>query len=522
VGPFGDYAAIRLAFDVDEHASWWEALTDLGVTPDSTLIVERRLGRDGRSQIKVQGQPVPASIARGALDELADVAGQHEHQQLLRAEHARQWVDGLVSDGVKEALERAWEGWRAVVVERERLSELTGRPDEAAAIREDWQYLKTVAPDPEEEERLHAQMGRWGQATRLAELLRGLEAAIDGTDGGGAVQLVGEVARQAEEVSRLDAESARAWPDLARGALEALTDLSREVYRLADSLDYDPAEAARIEERLDVLARAGRRFQTDTAGLKARLDELGEQVNRIDGAVWEAERLAKREAEAAAAYGEAADALRRERGQAVGSSLPKVTGILHRLDLPNARLELTASPADPGPHGDERWEWRFSSHPRQDPRPLARVASGGELARVALALRAVQGGESVLLLDEVDVGLGGQAARQVASLLGDLALRQQVVAVSHQPVVAARADAHWRLVRRDDPDNPLTDVERLEGEARVEEVARMLSGSDDREAVAHARRLMSERSERTDQVERGERPDPPAAESAQRRETYRG
>jgi DNA repair protein RecN (Recombination protein N) len=492
VGRFGDRARVRLAFQVDPAAAWWAELADWDIAADHLLVVQREWGKDGRSSLRIQGQPVPVSVARNALADLVDLAGQHEHQQLLAPDHARRYLDQRVDPKVRDAVKAAWQAWAAVREQQERVAALLGDPRRVAEVREAAAALRQLGPEAGEEERLHQQVARWSQAERIARGLRALLDILEGTAEGPALaQLLRDAERGAAEVARLDPEGAGEWPGRLAGAREAADEVIREAYRLGERLEYDPVEARRIAERLDELARAARRFGVKADELPDVLARLQAEMAELDDAEWTLGRLAEEARAAEAAFRSAADALRAARRQAADELLPAVGALLPRLDLPHARLELAWSEGPPGPNGVDRLEWRFASHRSQEPRPLSRVASGGELARVALALRAVEPAAAILLLDEVDSGLGGQAARQVADLLGELARTVQVVVVSHQPVVAGAAAYHWRIVRTDDAESTEVAARPLEGDERVHELARMLTGRADAASVAHARQLLT-------------------------------
>ncbi|MCL8207593.1 MAG: AAA family ATPase [Actinomycetia bacterium] len=491
VGPHGDRAAVHLAFAVDPNHPVWAALAGFGVEPDDTLVLTREWRRDGRSQLRVQGQPVPVGTVRPALAELADVVGQHASLALEQGREARAWLDALLADPEPVRVVAArWAERAAAAAARAEWARAAGAGDEAQAARAELEELRRLRLEPDEEERLAALQVRLAHGRQLLEAYQAVLGELEGGEVPGLVDRLAEVRRRLGEAARADA-GAREAEALAADAEALLAELRHRAFRLAEAVDLDPERLAAVEERLDVLARAKRRWRTDLAGLLARMRELEDAVRRYDEAAFELSRAERAYEAAERAYREAAAALTRARTERARSAADAVTALLRQLDMPAAVFEVRVEPDEPGPEGVDRVSFWFTANRGQEVRPLARVASGGELARVALATWAVHSERRLLVIDEIDAGLGGQAARTVAGLLASLAARRQILAVSHQPVVAAAATAHFRVAKTEHAGGTAAAADRLDGPARVEEIARMLSGSDRRTALAHARALLA-------------------------------
>lgn len=491
VGPFADRAAVQLAFEVAPDDPVWPALAPFGVEPDEVLLLLREWRRDGRSQLRIQGQPVPVGPVRPVLADLADVVGQHASLALERGREARAWLDALLDDPepVRAVAER-WAALAAAAAARDEWARAAGAGEEAEAARAELEDLRRLRLEPDEEARLSAQQVRLAHGRQLLEAYQAVLAELEGADAPGLVERVAEVRRRLGEAARADA-GAREAETLAADAEAILAELRHRTFRLAEAVDLDPERLAAVEERLDVLARAKRRWRTDVPGLLARLKELEAAVRRYDEAAFELGRAERAYETARRAYDEAAAQLTRARSGRARTAAEAVEALLRQLDMPSATFDVRVEPDEPGPDGVDRVSFWFSANRGQDVRPLARVASGGELARVALATWAVHSDERLLVVDEIDAGLGGQAARTVAELLAALAARRQILAVSHQPVVAAAAARHFRVTKAETPGGTAASAERIDGGARVEEIARMLSGSDRRTALAHARALLA-------------------------------
>lgn len=489
VGPFGNRARIRLTFEVSGDHGVWDLLAPWDITQDDIIVLQREWGSDGKSVLRVQGQPVPVTMVREALGTLVDVAGQHEHQRLLKPEHARVWLDGFLDPTLLKDTAEAYRRWRLREQERGELRQLLGDETGLARMREEYQDLEDLDARSGEDTDLQDAVERLAHGERLAETYQRVVSLLDGTDGGSVSALLAEAYRGLEEAGRHDPASREAAA-LLNGAVAAVDDVRHQVWALAERLELDSGRLGELRARLDRLARAKRRFGCDLEGLVALRQRYREALARADEAEWQDHQLQQRVEEALNHYHEAATALHEARLQTSERVAREVTEVLGQLDMGKARVALVLTDGPATAHGRDKVEWWFGAHGPDDLRPLARTASGGELARVTLALRVVQQEGGALLLDEVDTGLGGHAARQVARLLTRLAKTQQVVAVSHQAVVAAAARQHWHVRKQERGSGVSTEVVCLNDADRIQEVARMLSGSADATAMNHARQIL--------------------------------
>lgn len=489
VGPFGERARIRLTFEVSDEHVVWDLLQPWDIPRDDIIVLQREWGGDGKSVLRVQGQPVPVTMVREALGTLVDVAGQHEHQQLLKPEHARVWLDGFVESALLRDTADAYRRWRLREQERDEIRGLLGDEAGLTRMREDYHDLENLNLVPREDETLQEAVERLAHGERLAETYQRVVSLLDGAEGNSVATLLAEACRKLEEAGRHDPASQEAALMLT-GAQATVEDVRHQVWALAERLDLDAGRLGELRARLDRLARAKRRFGCDLEGLLALRQRYQEVLVRADEAEWQHRQMQKRVLEALSQYQEAATALHDARVEAANRVTSQVTEVLGQLDMPRAQVALVITEGPPAPHGHDRVEWWLGVHGPEDMRPLARTASGGELARVTLALRVVRQEGGALLLDEVDTGLGGHAARQVANLLARLAESQQVVAVSHQAVVAAAAHQQWHVRKRELAGGASTAVICLDEDERIQEVARMLSGSDDAAATNHARQIL--------------------------------
>ncbi|MDA8198325.1 MAG: AAA family ATPase [Thermaerobacter sp.] len=483
VGMFGVRARVRVAIAVPPEDAVWADLGALGVESDDMLLIQREWGRDGRGVFRLQGQVVPLGSARAALGGLVDLSGQHEHQQMGEVGYARTWLDAGVDSECLESVARAWSERAALVRERDSLRDQQGHPAVVQEWRDEVARLAALAIDPAADARLAERVAR---AHAAAQLAAGYQAALDHVEE--AVAALAAAERAIGGVVEWDQPAASALGLLSEAAATA-GEVRHEVYQRMADVDQGAGEVSAWMERLDRLARARRRYDTDLDGLLAILADRRRALDAVDAAAFRLSRLDAQVAEAEERYEAAAQRLTDERRRAAALAAEAVSAVLPELDLPDAVFVIEVEPGLPGPHGGDVVTWRFSANPGHEPRPVHRVASGGERARLLLALNLVRRTSGPLVFDEVDQGLGGHAAQRVAAVLQELGHRQQLVVVSHQAVVAARAERHWRIVKHQEEEAGSTLVPLAPAE-RVEEIARMLSGSVTPVALRHAEDLL--------------------------------
>ncbi len=459
--------------------------TEWGIEFDGeTLIVRREVQPGGRSRAVVNQVAVTqAALARlGEL--LADLHGQHEHQGLLRPEGGLEALDRLA--GLEAPRERYLEtlaAWREAAGERERLEEsLRTYGERRDSLMDAAREIDEAAPVAGEEETLAIESARLTHGGRLMALVARARHELSEGDGS-ATDRMGTAERALEQGADLDPSLAPVVA-LLREAGIAAGEAARALAGYADRLDTDPDALERVEARRATLARLARKYHRDAAGLAAWREELRAELATGEDAEGAMQRARAREASAAAELRRAAAALSSARRAAAAEWSRAITRELRPLGLGGASLEFAVearedSPAGPGAHGLDRVELRFRPNAGEAARPLRKIASGGELSRVMLALKcALQARDRVdlLIFDEVDSGIGGAVAQAVGERLRRLAEHRQVLCVTHLPMIAALGRQHVRAYKRAQGGRTVTRVDLLEGAERVEELARMLAG----------------------------------------------
>jgi DNA repair protein RecN (Recombination protein N) len=492
--PGAERAELAAVFDTTDAAAVraWLGEQDL-VNDGDEVLLRRVLDAQGRSRAWINGRPATLSQLKDLGEQLVDLHGQHAHQSLVEARAQRDLVDAFGGfTTLAREVAQGWRDWRAAVERRDAAAQSA---QSASAEREfldaRQRELVALAVTPTEWAELSAAQSRLTHAAELIEAAaKGCEALADG-DAALIVQL-------AQLTQRLKAAAVND-PNLAPvvALLEpAAIDLEEAARALRDyhrRLDLDPQELARVEARLSAIHDLARKHRVRPDALPALLAETQERIGALAESA-DAAALGKRAAEAEARFRTLASQLTKKRQFAASEFAQRVTDVMQALSMAGGRLEIALEPAViPASHGLESPEFRVAGHPKQPLGPLSRVASGGELSRIALAIQVVGsevGQVPTLVFDEIDSGIGGAVAATVGRLLQSLGTGRQVLCVTHLPQVAAFADTHFRVSKSGNGEGVSSELVRLAAPERVEELARMLGGAAiTAKTRAHAKEL---------------------------------
>lgn len=471
-------ATVRLANN--EAALRW--LREQDLEDGEECILRRVIGADGRSRAWINGSTVPLSSLRALGVLLIDIHGQHEHHSLLGREHQAALLDGYARH--PELLARVqtnWREWKRLVAEaRELESVSTGNESELELLRYQARELDELAPLEDEWRRLNEDHRRLSSAGQLIDTCRaGLAALHEDEDaiGDRLTRLTGLLR------SGLAAEPGLAAAiELLETASVQLDEAAAELRAGLQRLDLDPERLDELDRRLGVLHDAARKHRVAASELPALREELHRRLRQAEGA---GERLTALRADierAATQWREAAAALGASRARAARKLDAAVSAEMRKLGMPEGRftVELEAREDEqPAADGSERALFLVSTNPGQAPKPLARIASGGELSRVGLAIQMItveQTGIPSTVFDEVDVGVGGRVAEIVGQGLRALGERRQALCITHLPQVAALGHQHLRVAKVRKGKTTLVTVTPLSRAERTEEIARMLGG----------------------------------------------
>ncbi len=480
VRPGAERGEVVAVFDPPPDHPVRARLAEQGFEAEGEIVLRRQLTPEGRSRAWIQQLPVTGGFLREVGEGLVEVHGQHAVRGLLDPASHRRLLDAFAgTEPLVAELRAAWRDWQA---RREALEALRAELEQAASEREELRLrveeLEALAPQPGEEAELARRRRQLAGRERLLGLLR--EAAeLLGTAGERLAAAERRLERGRELAGEeLDAalaalERARIETDEAEAQLEAL----------ARELDVQPGALERIEERLFALRDAARKFRVEVEALPALLEESRKRLARLAGGSDELTACEREVAAARARLEALARELSRRRREAALRLSEAVAAELAPLRLERARFRVELEPLEGarlGPEGAERVRFLVRTNPGAPWGPLARIASGGELARFMLALEVVLARADpipTMVFDEVDQGIGGAVADAVGERLARLGRERQVLAVTHAPQVAARAHHHLRVVKEEDGTGVRVRVEVLAGEARRDEIARMLAGA---------------------------------------------
>ena len=489
---------VTAVFDVPKAHPAMAILSDNGLEDSGEMILRRVQFADGRTRAFINDQAISVQTLRAIGSAPVEIHGQHDERALVDAATHRRLLDafaGLEADVA--ALERLWDARRAAnaALDEHRAS-MERASREADYLRHASEELKALAPSDGEETALAERRSTMMQGEKIAADLREAREAVSGDHS--------PVANLSAAVRRLERRAANA-PALVEpavkaidAAINALEEADQHLAVALAAADFDPAELERIEERLFALRGASRKYSTPVDGLAALAARYAADVALIDAGVEQLKQLQAEAGEADRRYVSAAKKLSvsREKSaqrldRAVNAELPPL-----KLDRATFTTQIETDAETPGPQGFDRIEFWVQTNPGTRPGPLMKVASGGELSRFLLALKVVlsdRGSAPTLVFDEIDTGVGGAVADAIGARLSRLAGKVQVMAVTHAPQVAARANQHL-LISKDSLDKGkrvATRVNALAADHRREEIARMLAGAEiTAEARAAAERLL--------------------------------
>ncbi len=487
-------ADIAAELGCDAALDAWLEKRELQGDP-GTVLLRRVVDADGRSRAFVNGHPATAALLREIGERLVEIHGQHASQSLLRADGQRRLLDGVgglealvasVSGAFSEwraalrALELAEHGARELALERERLEWQLNELEALQLERDEWEALET-----EQKKLSHA-------ASLIEAAGSAAEALADRDDA-----LLGELHRAMQRLRPLVAIDASLEEPIALldSASIQIGEAASALREYATRVDLDPQRLEQVDARIGALFSAARRLRLAPQALYDECAQLRERVRALDAAQ-DIDALRERAAQLRSAYDELASDLSQRRRGAAAQLAEGITRHVATLGMQDGRVEIAIEPTEACAAGIDAIEFLVAAHAGATPRPLAKIASGGELSRIALAITAVAAQANpvpTLVFDEADAGVGGAIADAVGELMRSLGASRQVLCVTHLPQVAAKAHRHWRVTKNTVGKTTVSVIEPLERNARVDEIARMLGGADITPTTRrHAREMLAQ------------------------------
>jgi DNA repair protein RecN (Recombination protein N) len=490
-------ARVAGIFDVHDNAAIRRLLEPAGLeAEDGELLVEREILSGGKSRAFVGSRPVSAALLRDLAPFLADIHGQHDQQLLFSSAAQREMLDAF--GGYRDLLEKVadlYGKWRAATAE---LEQLEHSEQEKLRLLDLWSFqrkeIESAVLEANEEEALAQERQVLKNVQRLEEAASAAYSALyDSPES--ALSLTHTAAKRLEELCRIDASL-----DPLREQLKAAElGLQEAAYGLRDylaRLEANPARQEEVETRLSAIDKLKRKYGQSIPEILSFLEEVRRQIAAVEHAGERMEELRRARGRLAEEYGQAAADLESRRTAAARKLEKRVEAELAQLAMERTVFRIRISPAEWSEDGANRVEFLVSPNPGEEVRPLERVASGGEISRIALALKTCLAGPKTghvrtLVFDEVDAGVGGSAAEGVGRRLKKLAAANQVLCVTHLPQIASFADHHYYVTKQESHGRTVAAIEELEGAARTREIGRMLSGQKlTPEALKNAEQLI--------------------------------
>jgi DNA repair protein RecN (Recombination protein N) len=492
LGPGAEEAYVEAELDLPGSVledDAFEAISELRPAGEDGLVAARRVFADGRTRAYAWGRAVPREDLAALVERLIAMSGQFEQRRLARPAFQLEVLDAFVGEEQLRRRDEHARAWRELVAARRRREDLAqaeaGRAGRLAELRELVERASGFEPDTEE--RLRAERERLRHVTELAEAAADAAESLapDHTESG-AGELVAAAAGKLMPVTGLAPELANAYAELGEAEVR-IREVASSLRGFLASLQAEPGRLEEVEGELERISDARRRFQAVSyEELLARVEEARAELDAFEAGIDPLEAADSALAAAEARAGELADALSATRAEAAPSFAAAVADELQGLGMGDGEFRAELGAREPGPSGRDSVSFLIRPNPGLPFAPVAETASGGELSRIALALRAVAhagAGEPTIVFDEIDAGIGGRTAHAVAEALGRLGERAQIVTITHLPQIASAAATHFRVEKV--PGDPThTRIERLSEPERREEVERMLGGAEFLERVA--------------------------------------
>lgn len=488
-------AVVSAVFDVGAETE--DRLREYGYESENgELLISREIGTDGKSSARLMGRPVTVSILRELGAQLVNIHGQHDNQLLLDSSRHLEILDlyaGLEGtfaayQGEYRRYQALKQEWRSISMDEQekarRIDLLTYQTEEIAQ----------ADPKPGEEEQLAERLGMIRNAARISEQLNAVHAMLYGAydEESGACDLLRESVQALEETGEYHREIQKMAEQL-RNAQEEAEDVAGAVSRFLDHFEFDPQELDQLEHRLEELEQLKRKYGTTLEEVLAYYEAAVKELDQIELSEERRQELSGELDAQKKRVMEAGKALSQQRQEAARRFVGQVSDELRFLDMPNVSMRVRIDKTKYGPRGCDEVEFLFSTNRGEELRSLSKIASGGELSRIMLAIKSVlaeKDGTGTLIFDEIDTGVSGQSAQKIGLKLRGVAGHRQVLCVTHSAQVAALAQQHLLIYKQTDGERTYTRVKPLDDAGRIGELSRIMGTGRDSDAVRNTAREM--------------------------------
>ena len=507
-------AVIEAVFDVSEREDLLRRCDEAGIEiADGWLVLKREVNTSGRSRAWINGTPATAALMGEFGQALVDLHGQHEHQALLHAGPQREILDEYGgSTELAGELRACWSQLSEVRRQRSAVEEQRARTEERAEfLRHQAEEIEAAGLSQADEDlQLADEERRLAHAEELLERARALYDAVYSTEGSIHDRL-GSLRRELDALAKVDPGAEKEFGDLFDAVYYNLQELGERLGSYTESIDLSPAKLEQVRSRIDTLYRLKSKYGPTLDDVIQAGERARAELDAVDLAGFELEELNRREQQLDGQLEQLAARLSASRKKAARALAAEITAILPELGMPDGRFDVALRErSSVESTGAEEVEFLVTLNKGFEPRPLSKVASGGELSRVMLALKTILARldrTPTLIFDEIDAGIGGIVGQQVAERLKAVAGHHQVFVITHLPQIAALADHHLLVSKGSKGKRAATKVAEVSGDDRVRDLARMLGGDPEREAsLEHARALLTHRHPLT--------PSPPTSSSS--------
>lgn len=488
-----DYFRVEALFDCSALASVWDLAEEYGIVPeeDGTIIISRRFNKNGKNVIMINGSHVTLSMLKIFGQKLIDMHGQHENQALLRPETYLGLVD-LFDKEIGEQLSKfrdIYLQWRDVTKQintfNDNMRERAQRLDMLT-----WQTNEIAAADlkPDEDIELENNIKVFSNIEKISKSIitarNLLEHGSKGSEG--VLSLVAEVKREIDNAVRYD-KSLEPQLNMLTDILYQLKELSMDLGSYADNIDYNPKQLAHLQERMDIIYKLRKKYGVTISDILAYYQNALKEIAALSDCDDTIEKLKKEQTLLYKKLTQLADMIGLKRQAAAKLMSEAICYHLQKLGMPNCKFVIEVSTKDSlNSSGNNEVSIAFSANPGESLKPLHKVASGGELSRIALAIKTVCAHHDeigTIVFDEIDAGVGGKTAQKVGERIAMVAAHKQVLCITHSPQIACMADNHLYIEKRVDQEKTRTEITRLTAEVRRLEIARMIAGNDLTNAV---------------------------------------
>ena len=494
-----DRAFVEGLFDLSDAPEAAEALRRLDMLPEAgeMAILSREISLSGRSVCRIGGMAVPLQAYQTVTDHLMDLHGQHAHQSLMDEKNHLRFLDGFGDAAHQRLLEDTAEKYALWHTQKKQLDSLREmsrqKQDREDVLKLQRKELKSARLQRGEEAALEKERDRFRNAEKIVSAAReGYEALY-----GDALSAVSRLRAASDALRRIAqlGDDFSALHERASNAYYEVEDIGLTLQNLRDEIGSDPEREEQVMTRLDLIRRLSRRYGATTGDMLDRLAAIEEELSSLSSLDEDIARAEETEKKARETYDRAADALGASRARTAAAFEAAVENQLRDLNMAGTRFRAALIPAPPSPQGGQTCRFLIAANRGEEPRPLSRTASGGELSRLMLAIKAAAADRSPIpsmVFDEIDTGISGKAAQVTAEKMAVIAHTHQVLCVTHLQQIAAMADQQFLVEKTFDGERTRTSLTPLSGEARVSEIARMLGSppSTVRNRLADARALL--------------------------------